>query len=91
MRTTLVSHGNFLVAPVIALMLCAPKYLAGSMSLGEVVQASAAFVTVQSSFNWLVDNYPHVADWRSSANQVATLLHALDEFENRVPRLRPPL
>ncbi len=86
MRTTLISHSNFLVAPVIALMLCAPKYLDGSISLGEVVQASAAFVTVLNAFSWLVDNYPHVADWRSSVNRVASLLQALDEFESRVPQ-----
>jgi putative ATP-binding cassette transporter len=51
------------------------------MSLGEVVQAAAAFVTVQSCFNWLVDNYPRIADWRSSANRVGFLLVALDEIE----------
>ncbi len=36
MRTTLVSQGNVLVAPVIGWVLCAPKYLVGTMSLGEV-------------------------------------------------------
>ena len=28
------------------------------MTLGDVMQASTAFVTVQQSFNWLVENYP---------------------------------
>jgi len=90
MSTTVVSHGTFLVAPVLALMLCAPKYLAGSMSLGEVVQASAAFVTVQSAFNWLVDNYHYVADWRSSVNRVGSLLDALDEVEKANKASSPP-
>ena len=80
-RTTLVSHGNFLFAPVVAWLLCVPKYLSGAMSLGELTQAAAAFVTVQSAFNWLVDNYQRLADWRSSAHRVATLLIALDEIE----------
>jgi ABC-type uncharacterized transport system fused permease/ATPase subunit len=80
-RTTLVSHGNFLFAPVVAWMLCAPKYLSGAMSLGELTQAAAAFVVVQGAFNWLVDNYQRLADWRSSAQRVATLLLALDELE----------
>jgi ABC-type uncharacterized transport system fused permease/ATPase subunit len=80
-RTTFVSHGNFLFAPVVAWMLCAPKYLSGAMSLGELTQAAAAFVVVQGAFNWLVDNYQRVADWRSSAHRVATLLLALDELE----------
>jgi ABC-type uncharacterized transport system fused permease/ATPase subunit len=80
-RTTLVSHGNFLFAPVVAWALCAPKYLSGAMTLGELTQAAAAFVTVQSAFNWLVDNYQRLADWRSSAHRVATLLLALDSIE----------
>ena len=80
-RTTLVSHGNFLFAPVVAWILCAPKYLSGAMSLGELTQAAAAFVVVQGAFNWLVDNYQRLADWRSSAHRVATLLLALDELE----------
>ena len=80
-RTTVVTHANFILAPVLALLLCTPKYLAGTMSLGELTQSAAAFVTVQSAFNWLVDNYQRFADWQSSAHRVATLLLAIDELE----------
>ena len=80
-RTTLVSHGNGLFAPVVGWLLCVPKYLSGAMSLGELTQSAAAFVVVQGAFNWLVDNYQRLADWRSSAYRVATLLLALDELE----------
>jgi putative ATP-binding cassette transporter len=55
MRSTLVSNSNYVLAPVVPLVLCAPKYLGGTMSLGEVVHATAAFVQVQSALNWLVD------------------------------------
>ena len=47
MRTMFVSHGNYIIASVIPVMLCAPKFLAGTMSLGEVMQATAAFIQVQ--------------------------------------------
>lgn len=80
MRTTSVSHTNFLLTPVVAWFLCAPKYLTGSMTLGELAQAAAAFVTVLGAFNWLVDNFQRFADWASSAERVATLLLALDEI-----------
>lgn len=81
-RTTLISHGNFLMAPVVAWLLCVPKYLSGAMSLGELTQTAAAFVTVQGAFNWVVDNYQRLADWRSSVHRVATLLLALDALEH---------
>src|ERR1700726_2987243 len=38
MRTTLVSQGSSLVAPVVPLLLCAPKFLDGSMTLGGGMQ-----------------------------------------------------
>jgi len=79
--TTIVSYGNVLLAPTIAWILCVPKYLSGTMSLGELTQTAAAFVVVQTAFNWLVDNYQRLAEWRSSAHRVATLLLALDEIE----------
>lgn len=89
MRTTLVSHGNVLLAPVVAWVLCLPKYLSGAMSLGELTQSAAAFVTVQGAFNWLVDNFQRLADWRSSASRIASLLVALDELETKGLAAKP--
>ena len=51
------------------------------MTLGELTQAAAAFVMVQSAFNWIVDNYQRLADWHSAAYRVATLLQALDDVD----------
>jgi len=36
---------------------------------------------VQAAFNWIVDNYQRLADWRSAASRVATLLQALDDVD----------
>jgi ABC-type uncharacterized transport system fused permease/ATPase subunit len=88
-RTTLVSNGNVLLAPVVAWVLCLPKYLSGAMSLGELTQSAAAFVTVQGAFNWLVDNFQRLADWRSSASRIASLLVALDELETKELAAKP--
>jgi putative ATP-binding cassette transporter len=78
MRTMFVSHGNFVIASVIPIILCAPKYLAGEMTLGTVMQAAAAFIQVQYAFNWIVDNYPRLAEWAASARRASNLLVALD-------------
>ncbi|MBX4895993.1 ABC transporter ATP-binding protein/permease [Rhizobium bangladeshense] len=81
MRTTFVSHGSMLIAPVVPLLLCAPKFLAGGMTLGEVMQAASAFAIVQTAFGWLVDNYPRLADWNACARRVASLMMSLDGLE----------
>jgi putative ATP-binding cassette transporter len=81
MKTTVVSQTSGYIAPVLPLILCAPKFLDGSMSLGQVMQAASAFTIVQAAFNWLVDNYPKMADWTASARRVAALMVALDALE----------
>ncbi len=81
MRTTFVSQTSGYVASVLPILLCAPKYLAGDMSLGQVMQAASAFVIVQSAFGWLVDNYPRFATWSANARRVASLVASIDALE----------
>jgi putative ATP-binding cassette transporter len=82
MRTTVVAQVSFMIAPVFPVILSAPKFLAGQMTLGQVMQAASAFVIVQTAFNWLVDNYPRFADWTASARRVASLMISLDALES---------
>ena len=81
MRTTFVSHGNYIIASVVPIILCAPKYLAGTMTLGQVMQATAAFIQVQYAFNWIVDNYPRLSEFTASARRVANLIVSLDHLD----------
>jgi vitamin B12/bleomycin/antimicrobial peptide transport system ATP-binding/permease protein len=81
MKTTLVSQGSNYLAPVLPIILCAPKYLDGALTLGQVMQAASAFTIVQAAFNWLVDNYPRLAEWSASSRRVASLMVSLDALE----------
>src|SRR4029079_14069980 len=81
MKTTFVSSTSGFVAPILPIILGAPKFLDGSMSLGQVMQAASAFTTVQGAFNWLVDNYPRLADLSASARPGASLIVSLDNLE----------
>jgi vitamin B12/bleomycin/antimicrobial peptide transport system ATP-binding/permease protein len=51
------------------------------MTLGEVMQAASAFTIVQGAFNWLVDNYPRLAEWTASARRVSSFMVSLDALE----------
>lgn len=81
MKTTMVSQTSSYIAPVLPIILCAPKFLDGTMSLGQVMQAASAFTIVQGAFNWLVDNYPKLADWTASARRAGSLMASLDALE----------
>ena len=82
MRMTVVSHTNLLVGPSIALLLCAPKYIGGTMTLGAMVQAAAAFAVVQGAISWVAESFGRLAEWAASARRVGSLLHSLDRVES---------
>ncbi|MCA0400236.1 MAG: ABC transporter ATP-binding protein/permease [Proteobacteria bacterium] len=78
---TFIIHGNTTLAPVLPLLLGAPKYLAGEMSLGQLMQIAAAFVQVQFAFNWVVENYIRLAEWKASARRVVELWRTMRGFQ----------
>ncbi len=81
-KLTWITNGNGALVPVVPLLLAAPKYLSGEMSLGGVVQVAAAFVQVQVAFNWLLENFMRIAEWLASARRVNELAQAIDKLES---------
>ena len=81
-RMMFLSSGNNVIAPAVPLLLGAPKYLSGEMSLGDLMQAAAAFSQVQTALNWLADNALSLANWSASARRVAALDDAFTELDS---------
>jgi putative ATP-binding cassette transporter len=82
------SYGWFtLVAPI---LVAAPLYFAGNISFGGLMLASGAFIQVQSSLRWFVDNFSTIADWRATLLRVASFRRAvidtdeLHDVESRI-------
>src|SRR3954454_15670215 len=75
---------NWAVAPVFPLLLDAPNYLAGNLTLGQLMQTAAAFAQVQVALNWLFDNYPRIAEWLASAGRVTGLWTAFTALDASV-------
>lgn len=84
-RLTWITNGSSALVPVVPLLLAAPKYLAGEMTLGGVVQVAAAFVAVQNACNWLFDNFMRIAEWLAAARRVNELADALEMVEQEPP------
>src|SRR6185437_17359 len=63
-----------LVAPI---LVAAPLYFAGNLSFGGLMMASGAFIQVQSSLRWFVDNFSTIADWRATLLRVASFRRAI--------------
>lgn len=80
-RMMLLSSSNTLLAPTIPLFLGVPKFLSGSMTLGDLMQVAAAFLQVHAALNWLADNALSLANWSASARRVAALDMAYQKLE----------
>jgi vitamin B12/bleomycin/antimicrobial peptide transport system ATP-binding/permease protein len=63
-----------LVAPI---LVAAPLYFAGNLSFGGLMMAAGAFIQVQSSLRWFVDNFSTIADWRATLLRVASFRRAI--------------
>ena len=63
-----------LVAPI---LVAAPLYFHGNFSFGGLMLASGAFMQVQSSLRWFVDNFSTIADWRATLLRVAGFRRAV--------------
>ncbi len=80
-RLTLFSAGYVTLAPVFPILVATPRYLAGAVTLGGLMQVAQAFQQVTAALSWPVDNFARVAEWRASAERVLALRHALDELD----------
>ncbi|WP_137178967.1 ABC transporter ATP-binding protein/permease [Roseomonas sp. AR75] len=65
------------IAAVVPLLLGAPQYLAGAISLGVLMQGAQAFQEVTRALTWLTETWPRLADWRCHVGRVVELEQAL--------------
>jgi putative ATP-binding cassette transporter len=66
-------------ATALPLVLCAPQFFAGAVTLGVLMQSSHAFVEVTRALTWLTENWPRLSDWRCHVARVVELERALEE------------
>lgn len=66
------------VAGALPLLLGAPQFFAGTITLGLLMQTAHAFHEVTRALCWLTENWPRLADWRCHVARVVALERALD-------------
>lgn len=59
-------------------LVASPRFFAGAITLGVLMQITAAFGQVQTSLNYFVDNYPRIAEWRSHVERLLEFEDALN-------------
>ena len=62
---------------VFPVLVAAPRYIAGTITLGVLMQTAQAFQQMMTALSWPVDNLAKLADWRASVERVLGLQEAL--------------
>ncbi|MFN8720286.1 MAG: ABC transporter ATP-binding protein/permease [Rhodospirillales bacterium] len=57
----------------------APRYFAGAISLGQLIQISNAFGQVQNALTYFVDAYTQLTDWAAVVKRLTTFERAVAE------------
>jgi putative ATP-binding cassette transporter len=60
------------VASVFPIIVQAPRYFAGEITLGVMTQTAGAFAQVQGSLSWFVDSFTSLADWKAVVDRLTT-------------------
>jgi len=85
----LFTSGYSVLSMAFPVLVSAPRYILGSMTLGALMQSVQAFQQMTSALSWPVDNMSAVAQWRASVERVLSLMKALDDLEQELVRADP--
>src|SRR5262249_45837404 len=69
-RLTFFTVGYDQVASVFPLLVAAPRYFSGAISLGVLTQMANAFGQVQGSLSWFVESYGSIAGWKATTDRL---------------------
>ena len=63
-------------AIIFPFIVAAPRYFAGSIQLGGLMQTASAFGQVQDALSWFVNAYTQLAEWKATVDRLTTFRNA---------------
>jgi putative ATP-binding cassette transporter len=69
------------LAVIFPFIVAAPRYFAGAISMGTLIQTSRAFGQVQESLSWFITVYPSLAEWKASVERLISFDRAIAEAQ----------
>jgi putative ATP-binding cassette transporter len=68
---------------VVPVLVAAPSYFAGAITLGTIVQIRIAYGQVSGALAWFVYAYQEIARWRANIERLSTLSETMRDMEGR--------
>ncbi|MCW2238476.1 ABC transporter ATP-binding protein/permease [Azospirillum canadense] len=66
------------------ILVAAPSYIAGHISLGVLMQTAQAFQQTVGALSWPIDNLARAAEWKASVERVLGLHEALQRLDREI-------
>ena len=82
-QLTWLNSGYHQIAIIFPFVVAAPRYFAGSIPLGGLMQTASAFGQVQSALSWFVDAYGTFATWRATVDRLTTFDTAIERTQQQ--------
>ncbi len=79
-QLTWITSGTGWLSLVVPILVAAPAYFGGGLTLGGLIMVAGAFSQVQGAMRWFVDNFSRLADWGAAIHRVARFRGALDDL-----------
>ena len=73
------------IAVIFPLIVAAPRYFAGEIALGAMMQTTGAFRSVENSMAYFVHAYSSIASWRATVERLAAFHHAIHTARTAPP------
>ena len=81
-RLFLFTSGYSVLSTAVPVLVAAPRFIAGTITLGALMQTAQAFQQLAAALSWPIDNLQKVAEWRASVERVIKLQDALAKLGN---------
>ena len=65
-------------AIIFPFLVAAPRYFAGEIKLGGLMQISSAFGRVQDALSFFVESYTQLAEWRAVVNRLTSFIENME-------------
>ncbi|MBF0560519.1 MAG: ABC transporter ATP-binding protein/permease [Alphaproteobacteria bacterium] len=82
-NVTIFSSFYSVLSSTFPILLAAPQYISGAISLGALMQTAQAFQQTVAALSWPIDNLGRAAEWKASVERVLGLYDALHTLQHQ--------
>lgn len=85
MRLSLFTETYGQLALILSSLLAAPRFFAGHITFGDLMQINSAFGNLSANLSWFINAYSRIADWRATTDRLIAFNKAMRNSPPEAP------